>query len=98
MNRMSDIRARRAQLLARGAVERERLSVQLQAWETPLALADRALSAARYVRRHPQLLIAAAVVLAVLRPRRAFAWARRGFVAWRAWRWASASLRGLTAR
>jgi hypothetical protein len=98
MSQMSEILATRAQLLARAAVERERIAVQLRAWEAPLALADRSLAAARSIRRHPQWIIAAAVVLALLRPRRAFAWARRGFVAWRTWRWISNSLRGLSAR
>jgi hypothetical protein len=98
MSQMTEILARRAQLLARAAVERERISVQLRAWEAPLALADRGLAAARYIRRHPQWIIGLAVVLAILRPRRALAWARNGLVAWRTWRWLSNSLRGLAAR
>jgi hypothetical protein len=98
MSQVNDIRARRAQLLARAAVERERISVQLRAWEAPLAIADKAYAAARLVRRHPQWLVGAAVVLAILRPRRALAWARNGLVAWRTWRWLSTSLRGLAGR
>jgi len=95
---MSEIRARRAHLLARAAVERERISVQLRAWEAPLAVADKAYAAARYVRRHPQWLVGLAVVLAILRPRRALAWARNGLIAWRTWRWMSNALRGLAGR
>jgi len=98
MNRLTQIRAKRALLLARAAVERERLSVQLQAWEAPLALADKGFAAARYVRRHPQWIVAAVVLLAILRPRRALSWARNGLIAWRAWRWISQSLRGLAIR
>ena len=98
MNQVDEIRARRAELMARAAVERERISVQLRAWEAPLAIVDSGVAAARYLRRHPQWLIAAAVVLAVLRPRRAVAWARNGLIAWRAWRWVSNSLRSLAAR
>ncbi len=98
MNRLTQIRARRAQLLARAAVQRERLSVQLQPWETPLALVDKSIAAARYVRRHPQWIVAAVVLLIVLRPRRALSWARNGLIAWRAWRWISQSLRGLATR
>ena len=98
MNEVTEIRAKRAQLLARAAVERERISVQLLAWVAPLALVDGSLAAARYFRRHPQWLIAAAVVLVTLRPRRAIAWARNGLIAWRAWRWVAGALRGLTAR
>ena len=98
MNQVDEIRARRAELLARAAVERERISVQLRLWEAPLALVDSSVAAARYLRRHPQWLIAAAVVLAVLRPRRALAWARNGLIAWRAWRWVSNSLHSLGIR
>jgi len=94
MNSVTRIRAERAHLLARAAVERERLLVRLQAWEAPLSLVDRAVAAAHYVRRHPQWLVAAALLIAVLRPRRALALARNGLIAWRAWRWIAQSLRG----
>jgi len=98
MNRVGEIRAERERLLARASVERESLRLQLRAWEAPLALADRGVTAARYAHRHPQWLIAAAVVLAILRPRRALAWVRNGLLAWRAFRWFSARPRGLTVR
>ena len=84
--------------MARAAVERERLVVQLQVWEAPLALADKGFAAARFARRNPQWIVAAAVLLLVLRPRRALSWARNGLIAWRAWRWISQSLRGLATR
>jgi len=98
MNQVDAIRAERARLLARAAVEREGVLVQLRAWEAPLALVDRSVVAARYVHRHPQWLMAAAVVFAILRPRRALAWVRNGLVAWRAFRWVSTWPRSFTAR
>jgi len=98
LNQVGEIRAQRARLLPRAAVERERVLVQLRAWEAPLALVDRSVAAARYVHRHPQCLIAAAVVFAILRPRRALAWVRNGLIAWRTFRWVSAWPRGFTAR
>ena len=98
MNRLAEIRARRAHLMARAAVQRERICVQLRAWEAPLALADRGYATARYVRRNPQWIVTAVVLLVVLRPRRALIWARNGLIAWRAWRWISQSLRGLAPR
>lgn len=48
--------------------------------------ADYAVEGARWVRRHPQFAIAAAVALAIARPKRAWRWARRAFVGWQAWR------------
>jgi hypothetical protein len=98
MNSLEEIRARRAYLLARAAVERERVVLQLHAWEAPLALVDKSLVAARYVRSNPQWIVGALILFAVLRPRRAFAWARRGLVAWRTWRWLMSSLRNLASQ
>jgi len=87
MNRLVEIRARRAQLMASAAVERERIRMQLQAWEAPFALVDTGISAARYLRRHPQWIVGPLVLLTILRPRRVLAWTRNALVAWRAWRW-----------
>ncbi len=98
MSRLAEFRDKRVRLLARAAVERERFVMQLQAWEAPLALADRGFAAARYVRQNPQWIVAAVVLFVVLRPRRALSWMRNGLIAWRAWRWISQSLRGLATR
>ena len=98
MNPLTELRARRAHLMARAAVQRERLCVQLHAWEAPLALVDKSVLAVRTIRRHPQWIVAALVLLAVLRPRRALSWARNGLIAWRSWRWISQSLRNLATR
>lgn len=48
--------------------------------------ADLAVDAAHWLRRHPQVLMAAVVALVVARPRRAWRWARRAFLGWQAWR------------
>ena len=98
MNSLSEIYARRARLMARAAVERERVCGQLLAWKAPLALAGKAFAAARYLRRNPQWIVAAVALLVVLRPRRVLFWARNGLIAWRAWRWMSQSVRRLAAR
>lgn len=98
MNSPDEFRSKRSSLMARAAVERERLVMQLQTWEAPFALADKGLAAARFARQNPHWIAAAAVLLMVLRPRRALSWARNGLIAWRAWRWISQSLRGLASR
>lgn len=48
--------------------------------------ADYAVEAAHWLRRHPQVAIAAAVALVVARPKRIWRWGRRAFVGWQAWR------------
>lgn len=98
MNPIDEIRARRARLLARAEGERAQLAMQLEAWRAPLSLLDKSLAAARYLRRHPGWVVVASVVFALIRPRRAFAWVRRGFIAWRAWRWVAGAARGLAGR
>lgn len=47
--------------------------------------ADLAVEGARWVRRNPQLVVAAGVALLVARPKRALRWARRAFFGWQAW-------------
>jgi len=48
--------------------------------------ADYAVEGAQWLRRHPQLLVAAGVALLVARPRRVWRWARHAFVGWQLWR------------
>ena len=47
--------------------------------------ADCAVEGARWLRRNPELVVAGAVVLIVVRPKSAWRWARRAFVGWQAW-------------
>jgi len=98
MNRIEEIRARRAALVARATVERARAAAQLARWRPHFALVDRLAAAGRAVLDHPEWLVAGAVVILVLRPRRVLAWARNGFLAWRAWRWVALAAREISAR
>jgi YqjK-like protein len=73
---------RRATLIARAENQRDtfaRASVSLRA---PLALADRGLDGIHYLKQHPEWLAGTAVLALLLRPRRIFKWAQRGWMAW----------------
>ena len=48
--------------------------------------ADYAVEGVRWVRRNPQIVVAATVAVLVVRPKAAWRWARRAFVGWQAWR------------
>ena len=48
-------------------------------------VADCAVEGVRWVRHNPQLVVAAGVALLVIRPKRAWRWARRAFIGWQAW-------------
>jgi len=69
-------------LLVRSAELRGRLAADAAVLQRPLALADRVHEAWRWLRAHPEAPIAALVVVAVLRPRRAWRW---GLQLWWGW-------------
>ncbi|MBZ0067317.1 MAG: YqjK-like family protein [Thiobacillus sp.] len=73
---------RRSLLIAQAEAQRTALAHNLAPWRARLALADRGIAAVRYVRNRPGLLLAAALVVAALRPRRLGTWLQRGWLAW----------------
>jgi hypothetical protein len=86
--RLDQIAARRERLLAEAAAQREEVALLLTPWQTPLAVADKGLTVAAYLREHPSIVVVAVAVLVVLSPKRAYRWARRSFAVWRGYRWA----------
>jgi len=93
--RIAQIHARRERLLARSAAQRDEIALLLAPLKAPLAVADRGIAVAQYLRAHPGLVAIAAAVVVVVSPKRAFRWARRGFAVWRSYRWATRALREL---
>lgn len=47
--------------------------------------ADYVIEGARWVRRHPQVVVAATVALLVIRPTIIWRWGRSAFLGWQAW-------------
>ena len=90
--RIAQIHVRRERLLARSAAQRDELALLLTPLKGPLAVADRGIAAAQYVRAHPGLVVIAAAIFVLLSPKRAFRWARRAFSVWRGYRWAVRAL------
>lgn len=74
---------KRGALKARIAMQRDALGQHAWPVETVLGLADRGLEGVDWLKRHPQVLVAAAVALVVARPKRVWRLATRGFVLWR---------------
>lgn len=85
--RLLAIEAKRARLIERAARERADVAQTLQSWAQPLAFIDRCLGAVRFVIVRPPLVAGAVLAFALLRPRRAFKWARRAWALWRSYRW-----------
>lgn len=78
----TQLAARRQQLVALAAAQRTILANDMEPWRARLALADRGVAALQYVRRHPALMLGAALLLAALRPRRTGTWLQRGWLVW----------------
>jgi len=79
------------------ALKKQRLQIASESLRSEFALcaaglapafaaADCAVEGGRWLRRNPELVVAAMVALVVIRPRRAWRWARRAFIGWQAWR------------
>lgn len=85
--RLGAIEAKRARLVERAARERAGVAHALESWAQPLAFVDRCIGAVRFVIARPPLVAGAVLLLALLRPRRAFKWARRGVAIWQGYRW-----------
>lgn len=85
-----DIGIRRGRLLERIAHQRAALSRDVQPVCRVLHTADQAVARVRtasdFLKSHPGLVLAAVALLVVLKPRRAWHLAKRGFLVWRLWR------------
>lgn len=79
-------RWRQAQLLARSGRLRQRLADDVQVLQRPLAMVDQARNAWQWLRAHPELLAGGALLLTLVRPRRAWRLARRAWAGWQWWR------------
>jgi hypothetical protein len=81
-----ELALKKQRLQLRSAALREQMRAQGRALEPAFLAVDRIGNVIGWLRRHPEVSVAAVVAIVVARPRRAFRWARRGFFAWQAWR------------
>lgn len=86
---------KRGELKARIAMQRDALAQNVWPVENLLGLGDRAVDGVHWMKRHPGAVGVAVLALVVTRPRRAWRWARRGFVAWRSFHKLRDRLRGV---
>ena len=84
--RVDSLAHRQQRLLVRSSELRSQFARDAQVWKQPLALADRVRAGWRWLRAHPEVPLAAAAMLVVLRPRRAWRLIWRLWAGWRFWR------------
>lgn len=77
---------RRQRLQWEAQSQRQELARHLGPFLPAFTAVDKVRAGARFLKQHPGWLAAGAVAIAVLRPRGAWRWGRRGLVAWQLWR------------
>lgn len=85
-SRSIELAARRGELKARIGMQRDAMVQHVQPLADFLASADRAVAGVDWLKQHPGAVGAAVAGLVLLRPRRAWRWAKRGFFFWQSWR------------
>jgi hypothetical protein len=81
-NKLIRLAERRERLVTRAAEQRVTLAQNIEPWRIPLALADRGMTALRYIKSHPEWIVGVVVLRAALRPGRVGKWLGRGWVTW----------------
>lgn len=84
--RRLELAARRGELTALIAAQREALGRNMQPVETMLHVGDRVVDGANWLKHHPGVVGVAVAVVVLAKPRVAWRWAKRGFILLRGWR------------
>lgn len=84
--RLLELAERRGELTAHIAMQRAAIAAHAGPVARLLGTADRAIEGTHWLKRHPQVVLAFVAGLAVVRPRRAWRWAKRAFFLWRSWK------------
>ena len=91
--RLLELALRKQRLQLRSIALREQWAGHAAGLRPLLDGADRVGDGVRWLRGHPQILIAGAVALLVARPKAVWRWGRRGLAGWEVWRQANHWLR-----
>ncbi|HSG23475.1 MAG TPA: YqjK-like family protein [Azonexus sp.] len=84
-DKLFQLARRQGALKARIEAQRRTLAKQAEPLEIALARGDTVLQGVDWLKHHPVAIGAAVLAVVVARPRRAWRWAKRGFIAWRSW-------------
>ena len=84
--RLLELAERRGELTAHIAMQRMAIAGHSRPVERVLGRADQAVRGISWLNRHPQIVLAFVAGIVIVRPRRAWRWAKRGFFVWRGWK------------
>ena len=85
-HRLIEIARHKARLIERARAQRAVIGQGVRQLQGPIAIADRGLAVARYLRTRPVLIAVAVAALVALRGRGVLALVARAFSLWRLWR------------
>ena len=94
-SKLLELATRHGALKARIDEQRRTLVQQSVPLQNALARGDVALEGVDWLKHHPAAVVLAVSAIVVLRPRRAWRWAKRGFFVWRGWQAIRQSLSGV---
>ena len=80
-----ELARRHGALRARIDAQREALARHAQPLESALVLADKVVAGVDWMKENPVAVGSTVAVVAMLKPARAWRWAKRGFIVWRGW-------------
>jgi hypothetical protein len=92
--KLLELATRHGALKARIAEQRRQLARHAAPLEAALAKGDALLDGVDWLKHHPVAVGAAVAAVAVVRPKRAWRWGRRGFFLWRSWQAVKSRLAG----
>lgn len=81
--KLTRLAERRERLIMQAAAQRISLAQGIEPWRSPLALADQGLDALRFIKNHPVWIAGGGLLLAAVRPGRAWKWLGLGWAAWK---------------
>ena len=84
-DKLLQLASRQGALKARIEAQRHTLAELAVPLENALARGDAVLQGVDWLKHHPLAIGAAVLAVVVARPRRAWRWAKRGFMVWRSW-------------
>lgn len=84
--RRLELATRRGELTAHIAMQRDAIAGHARPMARLCGRGDRVVEGVHWLKRHPEVIAAFVAGLVVVRPRRAWHWAKRAFFLWRGWK------------